>query len=451
MGQWTFLELAKRVLEEEKRPLSSLEIWEVAKNKGYDLNVGSLSKTPWVVLGVKIYESIRDKEDSPFVKRDSRPQRFYLRSLEETGVTIDTDYPNRVTKPTYREKDLHPFLAYYASLYLKAYVKTIHHLKSKREFSGWLHPDIVGCYFPIEDWKDSLIEFGAAIAVTSIKLFSFELKRELNFSNLRESFFQTVSNSSWANEGYLVAAEINATDDFLDELKRLSTSFGIGVIQLNLMDPDSSELLFPARSREVLDWDTINKLTINSDFDSFIQRITKDINYKEIRKEQYDPILEKDELVVPGFLSANPSPTITPSKVTFEPSKQNETEETYSYTDVTSFALKGVKYEVKRWRDVLTRVCEVMLEKHRDQFSQVLELKGQKHHWFSMNPNELTFPERIDESAFFVQNHWDANSIVSISRAIIALFGYSKDDLKLDCTKKADFKQRERGSKNSFM
>jgi hypothetical protein len=33
MGQWTFLELAKRVLEEEKRPLSPLEIWEVAKDK----------------------------------------------------------------------------------------------------------------------------------------------------------------------------------------------------------------------------------------------------------------------------------------------------------------------------------------------------------------------------------------------------------------------------------
>ena len=105
---------------------------------------------------------------------------------------------------------------------------------------------MVGCYFPIEEWKDAVIDFGAAIASTSIKLFSFELKRELNFSNLRESFFQAVSNSSWANEGYLVAAEIDATDDFLDELKRLSTSFGIGVIKLDRTDPDSSELLFPA-------------------------------------------------------------------------------------------------------------------------------------------------------------------------------------------------------------
>lgn len=160
MGQWTFLELAKRVLEEEKRPLTPLEIWEVAKDKGYDLNVGSVGKTPGKSVGAILYVNIRDKEDSPFIKIDSRPQRFYLRSLGEFGGTIDIDDRKRVTKPSYHEKDLHPFLAYYANLYLKAYVKTIRHLKSKREFSEWLHPDMVGCYFPIDEWKDYLIDFG---------------------------------------------------------------------------------------------------------------------------------------------------------------------------------------------------------------------------------------------------------------------------------------------------
>jgi len=73
MGQWTFLELAKQVLEEEKRPLSPLEIWDIAKVKGYDLNVGSIGKTPWQSIGAQIYVNIRDKADSPFVKIDSRP------------------------------------------------------------------------------------------------------------------------------------------------------------------------------------------------------------------------------------------------------------------------------------------------------------------------------------------------------------------------------------------
>jgi hypothetical protein len=298
MGQWTFLELAKTVLEEEKKALSPQEIWEVAKSKGYDANVGSLGKTPWQSIGAQIYVNIRDNEESPFVKIDSRPRRFSLHLFDsEVGRPEEEYEAGDDKKPHYYEKDLHPFLAYYAYLYLKAYVKTIHHPKSKREFSEWLHPDMVGCYFTIGEWKEAVINFEAAISASSIKLFSFELKRELNFSNLRASFFQAVSNSSWANEGYLVAAEIDPNDDFLDELKRLSTSFGIGVLKLDMNNPDSSEMLFPARYKEVLDWDTMNKLTINLDFKNFLRRVTNDITSKEIRTEEYDRIFSREELI----------------------------------------------------------------------------------------------------------------------------------------------------------
>jgi hypothetical protein len=70
---------------------------------------------------------------------------------------------------------------------------------------------------------------------------------------------------------------------------------------------------------------------------------------------------------------------------------------------------------------------------------RVLELKGQKYPWFSKNPNELTHPDRIDDTDFYVQNHWSARGIVSLSKAVIALFNYSKDDLLFDFTKKAEF------------
>ncbi len=36
MEKWTALTLAKKVLEEEKRPLTAKEIWEIAKEKGYN-------------------------------------------------------------------------------------------------------------------------------------------------------------------------------------------------------------------------------------------------------------------------------------------------------------------------------------------------------------------------------------------------------------------------------
>jgi hypothetical protein len=117
-------------------------------------------------------------------------------------------------------------------------------------------------------------------------LFSFELKKEITFVNLRESFFQTVSNSSWANEGYLVAAEISSDEEFRAELRRLSISFGVGVIQ--------SAILFPARTRENLDWNAMNKLTMNSDFQEFLRRVRVDISSKEIRKEKYDRVFDPE-------------------------------------------------------------------------------------------------------------------------------------------------------------
>ena len=44
---------------------------------------------------------------------------------------------------------------------------TIQHSRSdKKEFGEWIHPDMVGCYFPIDDWKPEVVEFSASIGST---------------------------------------------------------------------------------------------------------------------------------------------------------------------------------------------------------------------------------------------------------------------------------------------
>jgi hypothetical protein len=109
-------------------------------------------------------------------------------------------------------------------------------------------------------WQSEVGELSGKFGDIGVKLFSFELKRELSFSNLREAFFQAVSNSTWAHEAYLASADISTDEDFRDELRRLSTSFGIGIIALDIEDADSSAILIPAKERPSLDWDTLNKL-----------------------------------------------------------------------------------------------------------------------------------------------------------------------------------------------
>jgi hypothetical protein len=245
------------------------------------------------------------KPDSIFERIGQRPARFFLKGKpsivkEEIKTSQNRNLeekPNR--KRDFKEKDLHALLTYFVRENFNIYTKTIHHEKSrKKSYTQWLHPDMVGVYFLIEDWKEEVADFAKEIGFPSVILFSYEIKKELNFTNLRESFFQAVSNSSWANEGYLVAAEIETDNEFQLELKRLSTSFGIGIIKLNTTDPDTSEIIFPAKRKDELDWDTINKLASdNPDFKEFLRRVKTDLSTKEPREEKYDKLLRKEELV----------------------------------------------------------------------------------------------------------------------------------------------------------
>lgn len=282
------------------------EIWQAALAKGDDIAVGSLGKTPWASIGAQLYMNVKSAPNSIWMRIGRRPTRFILKALNTGGqfAAFPPPSPSQLTPAPapvsdgYLEKDLHPVLAYFAFHNLKAYCRTINHLRSdKKEFGEWVHPDMVGVYFPLEDWAPEVVEFSSSIGSISLRLFSFELKRELGFGNLREAFFQAVSNSSWANEGYLVAARVSQDEEFQVELQRLSSSFGIGIIELSVDDPDSSRVLYPAKQKEYLDWENMNKLTLNQDFIEFLGRVKRDLSSKEIRKERYDAILTSEALI----------------------------------------------------------------------------------------------------------------------------------------------------------
>ncbi|MEN6499441.1 MAG: HTH domain-containing protein [Rectinema sp.] len=293
----TFLELAEKVLHEEQRQLSSEELWKIAQNKGYADQVGSRGKTPWNSIGAQLYVNIRDNPNSIFIIASRRPTRFILKEFANT-VSIATGEPPIPAIIGYKERDLHPFLSYFLYTYKSIYTKTIYHENSyKGSYAQWLHPDMVGVYFSLDQWEPDVIGVAREVGSLVLKLFSYELKRELTFNNLRESFFQAVSNSSWAHQGYLVAAEIAQDSEFLDELKRLSSSFGIGVIQINVQNPDDAEILYPAKEKEIVDIDTMNRLAqVNPDFRGFLKGIKIDISSGEIRKERYDPVRTPEDL-----------------------------------------------------------------------------------------------------------------------------------------------------------
>jgi hypothetical protein len=75
------------------------------------------------------------------------------------------------TKKKFNERDLHQILAAYAfgSSHFKANLKTIFHENSAKATKGqneWLHPDMVGVYFPFRDYKPETLEMQNHLSIT---------------------------------------------------------------------------------------------------------------------------------------------------------------------------------------------------------------------------------------------------------------------------------------------
>ncbi|AIL73685.1 COG2958 family protein [Acinetobacter baumannii] len=190
------------------------------------------------------------------------------------------------------EHDLYPILTEFLKSELNLYCLRIDEKRSKnsrgQNGNQWLHPDIVAMQPLDRHWNElvkSCVKHGSG---QNVRLWSFEVKKELNSTNIRSSFFQAVSNSSWANEGYLVATSIS-TSDVEDELRMLSALHGIGVILLTPENPTESEILLPARRRTEVDWQSINRIVNeNADFKNFIELVSIYYQTGRIRTQDWN-------------------------------------------------------------------------------------------------------------------------------------------------------------------
>lgn len=205
-----------------------------------------------------------------------RPRKYYVSNELNNNANYDKNHRTN-NQP---EKELYPILAEYCN---SINIKTlrIDEKESKKDkgknFNKWLHADVVGFKDLIKGFnnqaKECLIEYSDERSY----LYSFEVKDGIiNSSELREYFFQTVSNSSWANYSYLVAEGIN--ENAIDELQLLCSSFKIGFIRLDKKEPLESEIVIKA-PKTSLDWNMINRIANeNKDFQKYLENIT--LSYK---------------------------------------------------------------------------------------------------------------------------------------------------------------------------
>ena len=217
-----------------------------------------------------------------------RPISFSPEDMQRYGVA-----PKSQPKLAPTEHALYPVLCSYLHAEFGLYPKRIDEktASNRRGPNGnrWLFPDLVALEDLSKEWhkviRDCVEEYGDS----RCRLWSFEVKLKLNRANVREAWFQTVSNSSWSNYGYLVAAEVEG-DDTMKELRLLSAAHGIGLIVLDTQDPtEGSEVRIPARERAEIDWDACNRLAEeNADFREYIQRVWQFHRTGETKARDWD-------------------------------------------------------------------------------------------------------------------------------------------------------------------
>ncbi|WP_064605726.1 COG2958 family protein [Photobacterium sp. J15] len=216
----------------------------------------------------------RDKPRPRIYYWEANPDFSALDVSHEELDEPEVDTP--LVSQSLSEHDLYPMLIEYLSKDLGLSCLRIDERKSKNSHGNggnhWLHPDIVALEPLDQGWDEIVRSCVRSGNHSSVRLWSFEVKKHLTKGNVRKYFFQAVSNSSWANFGYLVATGLNS--DVEGELQMLASLHGIGVL---LLDTDSlfdSQILIPAKERTSVDWQSANRIVAeNSDFHHYIEQV----------------------------------------------------------------------------------------------------------------------------------------------------------------------------------
>lgn len=285
------IDLIIEVLRNADFPLQQNEITDLALVHPNSKNCAELTRVKFPASAVARTLSKNSVGTDPIIgiyseKRDkSSFKKYYLRSKDYENIN------------TLSEIELHPYLVKFIYERFNIQSKTINALKSnyiRNKIGKWTNPDVVGVNPQILDLSPLFQKEVQKLGLFStevVEFYSFEIKVKIDKSNITEAYFQAVSNSSWANYGYLVVEDLDMDKKFLENLARLNNGYGIGVIKLNVNDPTNSEIIISARKREIVDINFMNFLSSsNKDFYKFVEDVIGIIENLKVNRRDFDKI-----------------------------------------------------------------------------------------------------------------------------------------------------------------
>ena len=94
-----------------------------------------------------------------------------------------------------------------------------------------------------------------------------------------------------------------------------------------------------------------------------------------------------------------------------------------------SFAFEAETRTVSSWPDLLVGVCELMRQRHPDDFDRILGIRGRALPYFSRVEDEVHHPRQIGDSGIYASCQGAGVLIEGRAKRVVELFGYPPETL----------------------
>lgn len=131
--------------------------------------------------------------------------------------------------------------------------------------------------------------------------------------------------------------------------------------------------------------------------------------------------------------AAQPQPAPPPQPAAHPQSAKGSVRaDDYTGKSILSFSLKGTRYEVKSWKAMFVKFCELVLPRHKDDLDVLFTLSKPGKEYFSKNPYQLLTCEKIVGTGMYVDVNLTAREVVELSQKMLHLLGYEENALAFE-------------------
>jgi predicted type IV restriction endonuclease len=107
--------------------------------------------------------------------------------------------------------------------------------------------------------------------------------------------------------------------------------------------------------------------------------------------------------------------------------------EDFTGKSIISFSLDRKRHEVKSWKAMFLKLCDLVLPKNKkDELEVLFTLATPQREYFSKNPYEFLTGEKISGTNIYVDVNLSAREVVELSHKMLMLFGRKESDLSIE-------------------